>query len=193
MIAAGKSIDVVVRPDPASCAVTDTQLAALADVCAQAEDILGRHAQAGEDEFGGMSGIVYRHSTTLLSQASHRIAARSRRLAEGLSTYAAGMTEVHRLMDEAVAVASPHLLVGGGRIFSPAEPARPDDTVVAQAWSAWHAAVAHWRAGRRLEEQTSQEWLRVVSRGVVIDDGDPPTLDLPLDLPPDPPFAGGVR
>ena len=41
MIAAGKSIDVVVRPDPASCAVTDTQLAALADVCAQAEDILG--------------------------------------------------------------------------------------------------------------------------------------------------------
>ena len=63
------------------------------------------------------------------------------------------MTEVQRLMDEAVAVASPHLLVGGGRIFSPAEPARPDDTVLAQAWSAWHEAVAHWRAARDLEER----------------------------------------
>jgi hypothetical protein len=189
VIAAGKSIDVVVRPDPATCAATVIQLAALADVCGRAEEMLGRHAHLGEEELGGMSGIVYRHSTTLLRRASHRIGARSRRLADGLSTYAAEMTEVHRLMDEAVAIASPHLLVGGGRIFSPAEPARPDDTVLEQAWSAWHEAVAHWRAGRRLEEQTSQEWLRVVSRGVVIDDGDPPTLDLPLD----PPFVGGVR
>ena len=189
MIAAGKSIDVVVRPDPVSCAATVTQLVALADVCAQAEEMLGRHGQAGEEEFGGMSGIVYRHSTTLLGQAGHRIGGRSRRLAEGLSAYAAGMTEVQRLMDDAVAAASPHLLVGGGRIFSPAEPARPDDTVVEQAWSAWHEAVSSWRAGRRLEEQTCQEWLCVVNRGVVIDDDDPPTLDLPLE----PPFVGGIR
>ena len=62
--------------------------------------------------------------------------------------------------------------------------------MLAQAWSAWHEAVAYWRAARRLEEQTSQEWLCVVNRGVVIDDGEPPTLDLPLARPP---FDGGVR
>ncbi len=101
----------------------------------------------------------------------------------GLTAYAAGMTEVHRLMDDAVAVASPRLLVGGGRIFSPAEPDRPDDTVLSQAWSAWREAVAYWRAARKLEEQTSQDWLRVVNRGVVIDDGELPTLVLPSTNP----------
>lgn len=189
MIAAGKSIDVMLHPDPASCSAAVGQLAALADACAQAEELLVRNAQTGEGEFGGMSGIVYRHSTTLLGQAAHRIGGRSRRLSEGLSAHAAGMTEVQRLMNDAVAVASPHLLVGGGRIFSPAEPDRPDDAVLALAWSAWHEAVAYWRAARHLEEQTSQEWLCVVNRGVAIDDGEPPTLVLPLGQP----FGGGVR
>ena len=189
MIAAGKSIDVMVHPDPASCSATVSQLAALADACAQAEEMLGRNAQTSEGEFGGMSGIVYRHSTTLLGQAAHRIGGRSRRLSEGLNAYAAGLTEVQRLMDDAVAVASPDLLVAGGRIFSPAEPDRPDDAVLARAWSAWHEAVAYWRAARQLEEQASQEWLCVVNRGVVIDDGEPPTLVLPLGEP----FDRGVR
>ena len=47
--------------------------------------MLGRNARTSEGEFGGMSGIVYRHSTTLLGQAGHRVGGRSRRLAEGLS------------------------------------------------------------------------------------------------------------
>ena len=52
--------------------------------------MLGRHAQAGEEQFGGMSGIVYRHSSTLLGQAAERTGRRSRRLAEGLRAYAPG-------------------------------------------------------------------------------------------------------
>ncbi len=139
------------------------------------------HARVGEEQFGGLSGIVYRHSSTLLRQATERTGRRSRRLAEGLTAYARGITEVQRLMDEAVAVASPHLTVGGGRIWSPAEPTCPDDTRLAPAWAAWRDAVDRWRAARALEETTTRAWMRVVDRGVVIDEVEPPTLDLPLE------------
>jgi hypothetical protein len=88
-----------------------------------------------------------------------------------LAAYAAGVSEVQRLMDEAVAAASPHLTVGGGRIWSPAEPPGPDDTRLGQAWGAWTEAVDRWRAARRLEQEISQEWVRVIDRGVAIDQG----------------------
>jgi hypothetical protein len=183
LTAVGKSIDVEVRPDPTTCLLAAAQLTALAEACERAQALLGSHARLGEDQLGGMSGIVYRHSSTLLAQGAERIGGRSRRLAEGLIAYAQRMTEVQRLMDDAVTVASPHLTVGAGRIWSPAVPAGPDDTLLAQAWSAWRDAVGHWRAARRLEQQTSEEWLRILGRGVRIDDGEPPTLDLPVFAP----------
>jgi hypothetical protein len=181
LTAVGKSIDVEVRPDPTSCSLTATQLATLAEACERSQAMLSSHARMDEEQLGGLSGIVYRHSSTLLTQAAERTGRRSRRLAEGLAAYAQGITEVQRLMDDAVAGASPYLMVGGGRIWSPAEPAGPDDTRLTPAWTAWRDAVDRWRAARALEEETSQAWLRVVDRGVVIDEVEPPLLDLPLD------------
>ncbi len=185
LTAVGKCIDVEVRPDPTSCSLTAAQLATLAEACERTQALLGSHAGLGEEQFGGLSGIVYRHSSTLLIQATERIGRRSRRLAEGLAAYAQGMTEVQRLMDDAVSVASAHLTVGGGRIWSPAEPTGSDDTRLAPAWAAWHDAVARWRAARHLELQTSQDWLRRLGRAVAIDDAEPPVLDLPVHPSPD--------
>ena len=181
LTAVGTSIDVGIRPDPTSCSLTATQLATLADACERGQAMLECHARVGEDQLGGLSGIVYRHSSTLLRQAAERTGRRSRRLAEGLTAYARGITEVQRLMDEAVSVASPYLTVGGGRIWSPAAPACPDDTALAPAWAAWREAVDRWRAARALEDATAQAWLRVVDRGVVIDEAAPPVVDLPLE------------
>ena len=101
--AAGKSIDIVVHADPASCASTVGQLLVLADACLVAEETLARHVQGTEEQFGGLSGIVYRQSTMLLGLAAHRTGGRSRKLADGLAALATGMAEVQRLMDDAAA------------------------------------------------------------------------------------------
>jgi hypothetical protein len=162
--AVGRSIDVGLAADPASCLGTAAALAALAETCEQAALQLGRHSQLDEAAFGGLSGIVYRSSSTLLEQACGRTGRRSRRLAEGLTAYAQGMTEVRRRLDEAVAVAAPHLDVAGGRIWSPLRPAVPDDPDDTAAWAAWHDAVDRWRTARDLEERVSQEWVRVLDR-----------------------------
>ena len=151
---------------------TATALATLAESCEQAALVLGRHAQLDEATFGGLSGIVYRTSSTLLEQACGRTGRRSRRLAEGLAAYAQGMTEVRRRLDDAVAVAVPHLHVAGGRIWSPLRPAGPDDVVAAQGWAAWHDAVDRWRAARDLEGQVAQEWVRVLDRPVQFESAD---------------------
>ena len=169
LTAVGRSIDVGLAADPASCLGTATALAALAGTCEQAALVLGRHAQLDEAAFGGLSGIVYRSSSTLLEQGCGRTGRRSRRLAEGLTAFAQGMTEVRRRLDEAVAVAAPHLDVSDGRIWSPLRPAGPDDIVTAQGWAAWREAVDRWRAARDLEDQVSQEWVRVVGRPVLLE------------------------
>jgi hypothetical protein len=180
LTAVGKSIDVEVGPDPTSCSLTAGQLATLAEACEHTQALLGGHARLGEDQFGGLSGIVYRHSSTRLVEAAERIGRRSRRLAAGLTAFAQGMAEVQRLMDDAVAVAVPHLLVGGGRIWSPAQPTGGDETSLGPAWAAWHEAVASWRAARELELRTSQNWIGLLGRAVAIDDSEPPVLVLPL-------------
>jgi len=175
LTAVGRSIDVGLAADPASCMSTSTALAALAETCERAALVLGRHAQLDEAAFGGLSGIVYRTSSTLLEQACGRTGRRSRRLAEGLAAYAQGMTEVRRRLDEAVAVAAPHLHVAGGRIWSPLPPAGandPADAVTAQGWAAWHEAVERWRAARDLEGQVSQEWVRVLDRPMQFESAD---------------------
>jgi hypothetical protein len=166
LTAVGRSIDVGLAADPASCTSTASALASLAETCERAALTLGRHAQLDEAAFGGLSGIVYRTSSTLLEQACGRTGRRSRRLAEGLAAYAQGMTEVRRRLDEAVALAAPHLDVTGGRIWSPLRPEGPDDpdAVTAQGWAAWHDAVDRWRAARDLEDQVSREWVRVIDR-----------------------------
>ena len=123
----------------------------------------------GEAVFGGLSGIVYRSSTTLLEQACGRIGRRSRRLADGLTAYAQGMFDVRRRLDDAVEVAAPHLTVSGNRIWSPARPAGPDDILTAQGWAAWDDAVDRWRAARALEDRVSQEWVRVLDRPVLFE------------------------
>jgi hypothetical protein len=169
LTAVGRSIDVGLAADPASCVRTATALAALAGTCEQAAVVLGRHAQLDEAAFGGLSGIVYRNSSTLLEHACGRTGRRSRRLAEGLTAYAQGMAEVRRQLDEAVAVAAPHLDVAGGRIWSPPRPAGPDDIVTARGWAAWRDAVERWRAARDLEDQVSQEWVRVLDRPVPVE------------------------
>jgi hypothetical protein len=169
LTAVGRSIDVGLAADPGSCVLTAARLDALAATCEQAALLLGRHAQVEEAAFGGLSGIVYRHSSTLLEQACGRVGRRSRRLAEGLAAYAQGMTEVRRQLDEAVSVAAPHLSVAGGRIWSPLRPAAPDDPVTTQGWAAWHDAVDRWRAARDLEDRVSQEWLRVLDRPVLFE------------------------
>ena len=125
--AVGRSIDVGLAADVASCTRTADQLAALAGSFEQAAMVLGRHASVDEAAFGGLSGIVYRHSSTLLRQGCERTGRRSRRLAEGLTAYAQGMTEVRRQLDEAVTLAAPHLRVAEDRIWSPTRPPGPDD------------------------------------------------------------------
>ena len=156
LTAVGRSIDVGLAADPTSCVSTATALAALAETCEQTALVLGRHAQLDEATFGGLSGIVYRNSSTLLEQACARTGRRSRRLAEGLTAYAQGMTEVRR---------RPR----GGAGPRPAGPDDPADAATAQGWAAWHDAVDRWRAARDLEEHVSQEWVRVVDRPVLFE------------------------
>ena len=172
LTAVGRSIDVGLAADLASCTSAATALAALAETCEQAALVLGRHAQLDEAAFGGLSGIVYRTSSTLLEQACGRTGRRSRRLAEGLAAYARGMTEVRRRLDEAIAGAAPHLEVAGDRIWSPLRPAGPDDPVTAQGWAAWHEAFDRWRAARDLEDRVAQEWARVLDRPVLFEGAD---------------------
>jgi hypothetical protein len=169
LTAVGRSVEVSLAADPASCLGAATALATLADTCERAALCLGRHVQLDEAAFGGLSGIVYRSSSTLLEQACGRTGRRSRRLAEGLTAYARGMTEVRRRLDEAVAVAAPHLDVTSGRIWSPLRPAGPDDVVAAQGWAAWQDAVDRWRAARDLEDRVSQAWVRVLDRPVLFE------------------------
>lgn len=157
-----RSIDVELAPDPESCDRTVAQLAALTEACTAAARRAARQATLGEDQLGGLSGIVYRHSSTLLAQACSRVAGRSGRVADGLAAYADGLTEVRRLLGDAVAVAAPHLTVAGGRIWSPARPPGPDDPRLSQAWAAWHEAVDIWRRARGLQQATEQAWLRVL-------------------------------
>ena len=40
---------------------------------------------------------------------------------------------------------------------------------MAQGWAAWHDAVDRWRAARDLEDQVSQEWVRVIDRPVLFE------------------------
>ena len=167
--AVGRSIDVGLAADVASCRRTAGELAGLANSCDQAATVLGRHASVDDWSFGGLSGIVYRHSSTLLRHGCERTGRRSRRLAEGLTAYAQGMAEVRRRLDEAVTVAAPHLRVADDRIWSPTSLPGPDDTRLAQAWAAWRDTVDRWRAARDLEERTSQAWLVALDRGVRID------------------------
>jgi hypothetical protein len=171
LTAVGRSIDVGLAADPPSCTSTASALASLAETCERAALVLGRHAQLEEAAFGGLSGIVYRTSSTLLQQACGRTGRRSRRLAEGLAAYAQGMTEVRRRLDEAVALAAPYLDVTGGRIWSPLRPEGLDDpdAVTAQGWAAWHDAVDRWRVARDLEDQVSREWVRVIDRPVLFE------------------------
>jgi hypothetical protein len=168
-MASTRSIDVEVSPDPESCARTVAQLAALAEACTAAGLRAARQAGLGEDQLGGLSGIVYRHSSTLLSEACDRVAGRSGRLADGLAAYADGVIEVRRLLGEAVAVAAPHLTVAGGRVWSPARPPGPHDPLLAQAWAAWHEAVGIWRRARALLEATERAWLRILDVPVAVE------------------------
>ena len=51
LTAVGRSIDVGLAADPASCMSTSTALAALAETCERAALVLGRHAQLDEAAF----------------------------------------------------------------------------------------------------------------------------------------------
>jgi hypothetical protein len=168
-----RSIDVGLAADAESCVRTVAQLEALSDACSATGLRVAGRARLGEDQLGGLSGIVYRHSSTLLAQACDRVAERSTRLADGLRAYADGLTEVRRLLDVAVAVAGPHLTVAGDRIWSPARPPGPDDPRLSQAWAAWHEAVGVWRRARELQQDVEQAWLRVLEVPVTVDAAGP--------------------
>ena len=157
LTAVGRSIDVGLAADPASCVRTAASPAPPWPGAASRPpwSWVGTRSWTRR-AFGGLSGIVYRSSSTLLEQACERTGRRSRRLAEGLTAYAQGMTEVRRRLDEAVAVAAPHLDVAGGRIWSPpCDPPAPTTPAPARGWAAWHDAVdrggrpATWRTRSR--------------------------------------------
>ena len=134
-----------------------------------ARELADAQAQPEEGAYGGLSGIVYRSSSTMVEHACGQTGRCSRRLAEGLAAYARGMTDVGRRLDEAVALAAPHVRVTGGRVFSPLRPAGPDGPATALGWAAWQDSVERWRAARDLEDQVSQEWVRVLDRPVLFE------------------------
>ncbi len=127
VLAAGRLLDVVVRADPESCQTTATELARLGEACGLAGVRLAQQAKVGEDQLGGLSGIVYRQSTTDLGALADRLAADCGRLAAGLGDYARDVAEVHRLMGEAVAAATGRLRVTDQAVWSPIRPPDPTD------------------------------------------------------------------
>jgi len=166
LLAAGRLLDVVVRADPESCQGTATQLARLGEACGAAGARLVRQAGIGEDQLGGLSGIVYRQSTRDLADLADRLAADCGRLAAGLGEYARDVAEVRRLMGEAVAAATGRLQVTDQAVWSPIRPPDPGDPELTAAWTAWHAAVDWWRRARALEDAAVQAWWQVVQRHV---------------------------
>ena len=164
VMAVGRLLDVVVRADPESCQTTATELARLGEACGLAGVRLAQQAKVGEDQLGGLSGIVYRQSTTDLAALADRLAADCGRLASGLGDYARDVAEVHRLMGEAVAAATGHLRVTDQAVWSPIRPPDPADAELSAAWAAWHAAVDWWRRARALEDAAVQGWWHVLQR-----------------------------
>jgi hypothetical protein len=170
VIAAGRVIDIEVQADPESCQVTVAQLARLGEACRQAAVLIGRQAQVGEDDFGGLSGGVYRQSSAELAATGDRLAVDCARLADGLADYARDIGEVRRLMREALAAATPHLTATESNIWSPVRPPDGCDARLSEAWAAWHAAVDWWRRARALEDAAEQQWLHVLGRGPAPDE-----------------------
>jgi hypothetical protein len=164
VLAVGRLLDVVVRADAESCQTTATELARLGEACGLAGARLGQLAKVGEDQLGGLSGIVYRQSTTDLGALADRLARDCGRLAAGLGDYARDVAEVHRLMGEAVAAASGRLRITEQAVWSPIRPADPADAELTAAWAAWHAAVDWWRRARALEDAAVQAWWSVLQR-----------------------------
>jgi len=164
VLAAGRMLDVRVLADPESCQRTATQLARLGEACGLAGTRLAQQAAGGEDELGGLSGIVYRQSSRDLGALAERLAANCARLAGGLGAYARDLDEVHRLIGEAVAAASPHLRTTPEAVWSPARPPDPADAELTAAWAAWHAAVDWWRRARALEDSAVAAWWQVIQR-----------------------------
>jgi hypothetical protein len=161
-VAVGRVLDVRVVADPESCQATATQLARLSEACGLAGARLGAQATVGEDELGGLSGIVYRQSTSDLAARADRLAANTARLAAGLGDYARDVAEVRRLMGEAVAAALPHLRTTEQAVWSPARPPDPADAELTAAWAAWHTAVDWWRRARAQEDAAEQAWALVI-------------------------------
>lgn len=166
VLAVGRLLDIEVRAEPESCQHTATQLARLGEACGLAGGRLAQQAKVGEDQLGGLSGIVYRQSTKDLATLADRLATDCGRLAAGLGDYARDIAEVHRLMGEAVAVATGRLRVTGQAVWSPIRPPDPSDPELTAAWAAWHTAVDWWRRARGLEDAAVQAWWRVLQRHV---------------------------
>jgi hypothetical protein len=162
LVSAGRLLDVRVSADPESCQATATQLAALSESCGLAGTRLAALATVGEDELGGLSGIVYRQSTGDLAERADRLAGNSARLAAGLGEYARDVAEVRRLMGEAVAAAVPHLRATEEAVWSPSRPPDPADVELTAAWAAWHTAVDWWRRARAQEDAAEQAWALVI-------------------------------
>jgi hypothetical protein len=164
LLSVGRLLDVRVRAEPESCQTTATELARLGEACATAAARLTQQARVGEDQLGGLSGIVYRQSTTDLASLADRLARDCGRLAAGLGDYARDAAEVHRLMDEAVAAATGRLRVTDQSVWSPIRPPDPGDAELTAAWAAWHTAVDWWRRARGLEDAAVQAWWHVIQR-----------------------------
>ncbi len=162
LLAVGRLLDVEVRADPESCQTTATELARLGEACGTAAARLTRQAKVGEDQLGGLSGIVYRRSTTDLAALADRLARNCARLAAGLGDYARDVDEVHRLMGEAVTAAAGRLRVTDQAVWSPIRPPDPNDAELTAAWAAWHTAVDWWRRARGLEDAAVRAWWGVI-------------------------------
>ncbi len=162
LLAVGRVLDVGVAADPESCQATASQLARLSEVCGVTGARLRGWAMVGEDELGGLSGIVYRRSTGDLAARADRLAANAARLAGGLGEYARDVAEVRRLMGEAVAAAVPHLRTTDQTVWSPSRPPDPADPELTAAWAAWHTAVDWWRRARAQEDAAVQAWSLVI-------------------------------
>jgi hypothetical protein len=99
-----------------------------------------------------------------LAALADRLAANCARLAGGLGDYARDLDEVHRLMGESVAAASPYLRTTHEAVFSPVRPPDPADAELTAAWAAWHAAIDWWRRARALEDSAVQAWGQCLQR-----------------------------
>jgi hypothetical protein len=164
VLAVGRLLDVVVRADPESCQSTATELVRLGEACGLAGVRLAQQAKVGEDQLGGLSGIVYRQSTSDLAALADRLSRNCARLAAGLGDYARDVAVVHRLRGVAVAAATGRLRVTDQAVWSPIRPPQPADPELTAAWAAWHAAVDWWRRARALEDAAVQAWWHVLQR-----------------------------